>query len=156
MLVIPRHHLLVRQVPYHKFSFKCLCTQEKTKMKKVKAIRRELYVAFISKNIILKESLTLREGKTVTSIGRYGSEWEICNERVNKVEERKERKKEGTYVKRAMWWRDKISYERLLHLSSKSTVVLRLVPRPNLAELICPELCNYISLKATKDETATN
>ena len=59
-------------------------------------------MAFISKNIILKESLTLREEKTVTSDGRYGSEWEICNERVNKVEERKERKKEGNYVKWAM------------------------------------------------------
>ena len=84
-------------------------------------------MAFISKNINLKESLTVREGKTVTSNGRYGSEnqWEICNERVNKVGERKERRKGGSYVKRAMWWRDKISYGRLLHVSTKSKVVIR-------------------------------
>ena len=31
--------------------------------------------------------------------------------------EGKEQRKEGTYVKRAMWWRDKLSYGRLLHLS---------------------------------------
>ena len=69
----------------------------------------------------------MREGTKVTSNGRCGSEnqWEICIKRVNKVGERKERKNEGTHVKRAMWWRDKTSYGRLLHLSSKSTVVLR-------------------------------
>ena len=33
---------------------------------------------------------------------------------------------------------------------------IRQVPRPNLDELISPELCNYISLKAIKDKTATN
>ena len=32
----------------------------------------------------------------------------VISERVNKVVEWKERGKEGTYVKRAMWWRDKI------------------------------------------------
>ena len=32
----------------------------------------------------------------------------VISERVNKVVEWKERRKEGTYVKRAMWWRDKI------------------------------------------------
>ena len=58
ILEIPKHHLLVRQVQYHKFS------------EKWKAIKRELYVAFISKNIILRESLTVREGKMVTSNGR--------------------------------------------------------------------------------------
>ena len=55
-----------------------------------------------------------------------------------------------------MWWRDKISNGRLLHLSSKSKVVIRQVPHPNLDELISPELYNYISLKAKKDKTATN
>ena len=70
ILEIPKHHLLVRQVPYYKFSLKCLCLREKTKVKKVKAIKRELYVAFISKNIISRESLTVREGKMVTSNGR--------------------------------------------------------------------------------------
>ena len=82
------------------------------KWKKWKAIKKELYVAFISKNIILRESLTVRKGKMVTSNGREGSEnqWQICNERVKKVGERKERRKErrkehrkeGTYVKRGM------------------------------------------------------
>ena len=42
--------------------------------------------------------------------------------------ERKERRKEGTYVKRAIWWRDKISYGGLLHLSSKSKVVISNAP----------------------------
>ena len=32
----------------------------------------------------------------------------VISERVNKVVEWKERGKEGTYAKRAMWWRDKI------------------------------------------------
>ena len=32
----------------------------------------------------------------------------VISERVNKVVEWKERRKEGNYVKRAMWWRDKI------------------------------------------------
>ena len=45
----------------------------------------------------------------------------VISERVNKVVEWKERRKEGTYVKRAMWWRDKIiSYGRLLYLCRKS------------------------------------
>ena len=39
--------------------------------------------------------------------------------------ERKELRKEGICVKRAMWWRDKFSNGRLLHLSSKSEVVIR-------------------------------
>ena len=84
-------------------------------------------MAFISKKINLKESLTVREGKMVSSNGRYGSEnqWETCNERVNKVGERKERRKEGTHVKRVIWRRDKISYGRLLHVSNKSKVVIR-------------------------------
>ena len=42
----------------------------KIKWRKWKARKRELYVAFISKNIILRESLTVREGKMVTSNGR--------------------------------------------------------------------------------------
>ena len=32
----------------------------------------------------------------------------VISERVNKVVEWKEHRKEGTYAKRAMWWRDKI------------------------------------------------
>ena len=70
ILVIAKHHLLVRQEQYHKFSLKSLCPLERTKVKKWKAIKRKLYVAFISKNIILKESLTVREGKTITSNGK--------------------------------------------------------------------------------------
>ena len=70
--------------------------------------------------------------------------------------ERKEVRKEDSYVKRALWWRNKISNGRLLHLSSKSKVVIRQVSHPNLDELISSELYNYISLKAKKDKTATN
>ena len=77
------------------------CFREGTKVKKVKNDKKRivLYVAFISKNIILKERLV--------------------------VIERKERRKEGTYVKRAMWWRDKLSHGRLLRLSRKSKVAIR-------------------------------
>ena len=32
----------------------------------------------------------------------------VISERVNKVVEWKEHRKEGTYAKRAMWWRDRI------------------------------------------------
>ena len=67
ILVIAKHHLLVRQEQYHKFSLKSLCLREKTKVKKVE---RKFYVAFISKNIILKESLTVGVGKTITSNGK--------------------------------------------------------------------------------------
>ena len=70
ILVIPKHHLLVRQAQYHKFSLKCLSPGENQSEKKWKAIKKELYVAFISKNIILRESLTVRKGKMVTSNGR--------------------------------------------------------------------------------------
>ena len=77
------------------------CFREGTKVKKLKNDKKRivLYVAFISKNIILKERLV--------------------------VIERKERRKGGTYVKRAMWWRDKLSHGRLLRLSRTSKVAIR-------------------------------
>ena len=65
-----------------------------------------------------------QKGRQKQSKGRWGSgnQREICNEMVKYVVGWKERKKEGTYVKRAMWWRGKISYGRLLHLSSKEVI----------------------------------
>ena len=46
ILVIPKHHLLVRQVPYHKFCLKCLCLREKTKVKKVKSDKKRIVCGF--------------------------------------------------------------------------------------------------------------
>ena len=98
---------------------------EKTKVKKVKSDKKRIECGFRFEEHHFEREFD-REGRENGDQRReICFEWEICNERVNKVEEKKERKKEGTYVKRAMWWRDKISYGRLLHLSSKSTVVLR-------------------------------
>ena len=93
--------------------------------------------------------------------GFQGSEnqWESAGDLQRKGKqsgERKEQKKEGTYVKRAMWWRDKISYGRLLHLSNKSKISappeLRWADKSRTVQLT--QLT--VSLKATKDKTATN
>ena len=69
--------------------------------------------------------------------------------------EGKEQRKEGTYVKQAMWWRDKLSYGRLLHLSNKSKISappeLRWADKSRTVQLHLT-----VSLKATKDKTATN
>ena len=46
ILEIPKHHLLVRQVQYHKFSLKCLCLREKTKVKKVKSDKKRIVCGF--------------------------------------------------------------------------------------------------------------
>ena len=46
ILEIPKHHLLVRQVQYHKFSLKCLCLREKTKVKKVKSDKKRIVSGF--------------------------------------------------------------------------------------------------------------
>ena len=46
ILEIPKHHLLVRQVQYHKFSLKCLCLREKTKVKKVKSDKKRIECGF--------------------------------------------------------------------------------------------------------------
>ena len=46
ILEIQKHHLLVRQVQYHKFSLKCLCLREKTKVKKVKSDKKRIVCGF--------------------------------------------------------------------------------------------------------------
>ena len=46
ILVIPKHHLLVREVQYHKFCLKCLCLREKTKVKKVKSDKKRIVCGF--------------------------------------------------------------------------------------------------------------
>ena len=46
ILVIAKHHLLVRQEQYHKFSLKSLCLREKTKVKKVKSDKKKILSSF--------------------------------------------------------------------------------------------------------------
>ena len=46
ILEILKHHLLVRQVQYHKFSLKCLSLREKTKVKKVKSDKKWIVCGF--------------------------------------------------------------------------------------------------------------
>ena len=46
ILVIAKHHLLVRQEKYHKFSLKSLCPLERTKVKKVKSDEKKIVCGF--------------------------------------------------------------------------------------------------------------
>ena len=56
ILEIPKHHLLVRQVQYHKFSLKCLCLREKTKVKKVKSEKRIVCGFYFKEHHFKRES----------------------------------------------------------------------------------------------------
>ena len=46
ILVIAKHHLLVRQEQYHNFSLKNLCPLERTKVKKVKNDKKRIVCGF--------------------------------------------------------------------------------------------------------------
>ena len=46
ILVIAKHHLLVRQEKYHKFSLKSLCPLERTKVEKVKSDKKKIVCGF--------------------------------------------------------------------------------------------------------------
>ena len=55
-----------------KKSYQQNVSERELKWKKWKTIKRELYVAFISKNIILKESLTVRLWESAGDLQRKG------------------------------------------------------------------------------------
>ena len=94
------------------------CFREGTKVKKVKNDKKANCTVC---GFHFKEHHFKRESdcETLRISGRFTTKG------LNKVIERKERRKEGTYVKRAMWWRDKLSHGRLLRLSRKSKVAIR-------------------------------
>ena len=75
VLVIAKHHLLVRQEQYHKFSLKCLCPREKTKVKKVKSDKKRIVCGFHFEEYHLKRESD-REGRESSDQQREIRLWE--------------------------------------------------------------------------------